>query len=451
MSPSQVRWSSSSSKPKADESEGGTLNADASESETRPSSSLASAFGFQSLSGLFSTSTRSRYEPSTDDGDQKRAMTPPVNFVSRTLMQENQDSIAEGVVSRPPSASNEAPCDVNSPHAPNSDSTNLSESESLVRNVHRPKPVRKSSALGFTDGQTYSGRQRFVRSVPIQFVPPKQVSNPFVRRRRDAKEGPSRERPSDLKQPWGLSVEESRTIDSITEPGFSVIEEVDTNIRTSSTLAERTDAVEVVLPSPELSHVNRSGEAHMVDVGRKSDSRRVAIAYGAIRFNNPEPFRLIFENSNKKGDVLSVSRIAGVMAAKRTSDLIPLCHPITISKVEVDVKLRAPGVASPLYRSNDHGVVTIQVQVEATGPTGVEMEALTATSAAALTVYDMCKAVDREMRIGPIQLVYKCGGKSGLYCNMKWIGEGGRQLLREQQLETPEKSKPGNGEAEKKD
>ena len=123
----------------------------------------------------------------------------------------------------------------------------------------------------------------------------------------------------------------------------------------------------------------------MVDVGAKPNSARVAIAYAVVSFSNPEPFRLIFENNNKKGDVLGVARIAGIMAAKRTSDLIPLCHPISISKVEVDVKLVAPHALDRTGASNKHGNVTIESRVETTGPTGVEMEALTAATAASLS------------------------------------------------------------------
>lgn len=182
-----------------------------------------------------------------------------------------------------------------------------------------------------------------------------------------------------------------------------------------------------------LTHVNASGEAHMVDVGSKSTTKRVAIANGLVTFSNPEPYRLVSENRNKKGDALSIARIAGIMGAKRTSDLIPLCHPLAISKVEVDVKLLASGGAD-----NEHGGVSLQAQVECVGPTGVEMEALTAVTVAGLTVYDMCKAVDKDMVVSNNAVVYKSGGKSGLHYSSKWALEQGKEFFAQRKLEAPE-------------
>ncbi|EME47683.1 hypothetical protein DOTSEDRAFT_125042 [Dothistroma septosporum NZE10] len=189
----------------------------------------------------------------------------------------------------------------------------------------------------------------------------------------------------------------------------------------------------------QLTHLKATGEAHMVNVGGKANTKRVAIAFASVRFSNAKPHRLVDDNSNKKGDVLGVARIAGIMAAKRTPDLIPLCHPIAISKVEVDVKLiPAGGHRSTEYdAATRFGLVSILAQVECTGPTGVEMEALTAATSAALTVYDMCKAVDRRMQINHTTVVYKSGGKSGLHCSRKWGKIVGPQFFIERGLDLP--------------
>lgn len=152
-----------------------------------------------------------------------------------------------------------------------------------------------------------------------------------------------------------------------------------------------------------LTHLDDQGNANMVDVGDKPDSQRTAIAGGTV-FMKPETLTLIKEGNIKKGDVLSIARIAGIMAAKRTSELIPLCHPIPISKIAVDLMLDEPNSA-----------VQITATVRTTGKTGVEMEALIAVSTAALTIYDMAKAVDREMRLSDIRLLEKRGGVHGDY------------------------------------
>ena len=148
-------------------------------------------------------------------------------------------------------------------------------------------------------------------------------------------------------------------------------------------------------------HFNQAGEAHMVDVGAKPDTERVAVARGEVHMKK-ETFDLIRAGQIKKGDVLTVAQIAGIGAAKRTSELIPLCHPLFLSKVDVDLALdeSIPGI-----------VITATAKV--TGKTGVEMEALTAVSVAALTVYDMAKSAEKTMRIQNIRLIEKHGGKSG--------------------------------------
>ncbi|RMZ12792.1 hypothetical protein D0862_02551 [Hortaea werneckii] len=193
-----------------------------------------------------------------------------------------------------------------------------------------------------------------------------------------------------------------------------------------------------ILPEQKLTHLTSNGEAHIVDVGGKGATRRVAIAFGYVRFSNPEPFRLVSENSNKKGDVLGVARIAGIMAAKRTSDLIPLCHPLPITKVEVDVQIREPNTSSTLWKDNEHGIATIQAQVECFGPTGVEMEALTAVAAASLTVYDMCKAADHLMRIETSRVVYKSGGKNGVDFVGQWARLMGEDFFKQRALDLPD-------------
>lgn len=150
-----------------------------------------------------------------------------------------------------------------------------------------------------------------------------------------------------------------------------------------------------------LTHFNSSGEAHMVDVGDKATSKRVAVAEGRIVMQ-PETLALILKGESKKGDVLGVARIAGIMAAKKTADLIPLCHPLMLSSVTIDLQ--------PLA---EEGGVRCVATVETAGQTGVEMEALTAVQVTLLTIYDMCKAVDRGMTMEGIRLIEKMGGKSG--------------------------------------
>jgi len=152
-----------------------------------------------------------------------------------------------------------------------------------------------------------------------------------------------------------------------------------------------------------LTHFDADGNAVMVDVSGKPVTDRVAVAVARVVMQ-PETLALVTEGRAKKGDVLGVARLAGIMAAKRTADIIPLCHPLPISKVTVDL---APDPALPGVR--------IEATVKTTGQTGVEMEALTAASVAALTVYDMLKAADRAMRIDGIEVVLKDGGKSGRY------------------------------------
>ena len=150
-----------------------------------------------------------------------------------------------------------------------------------------------------------------------------------------------------------------------------------------------------------LTHFNASGEAHMVDVGDKPATRREAIAAGSIVMQ-PETLALIKEGGHKKGDVLGIARVAGIMAAKKTSDLIPLCHPIPLTSIELSFELDV-----------DTHTIHCQSRAQTTAQTGVEMEALVAVNTALLTIYDMCKAVDRGMILNNIRLLKKSGGKSG--------------------------------------
>jgi cyclic pyranopterin phosphate synthase len=153
----------------------------------------------------------------------------------------------------------------------------------------------------------------------------------------------------------------------------------------------------------DLTHIDKDGNAVMVDVSDKSDTERTATAKGSIEMQ-PETMTMIQSGGVKKGDVLSIAQLAGIMGAKRTPDLIPLCHPLNLSSVKVN-----------LTCDTDRNAVDITATCKLTGQTGVEMEALTAVSVAALTVYDMCKAVDKGMRIVNIRLTHKAGGKSGIF------------------------------------
>ncbi|MDD9958623.1 MAG: cyclic pyranopterin monophosphate synthase MoaC [Gammaproteobacteria bacterium] len=153
----------------------------------------------------------------------------------------------------------------------------------------------------------------------------------------------------------------------------------------------------------ELTHIDKQGKAKMVDVGNKSESQRSATARGEIAMA-AATLKLIAEGGHSKGDVISVARVAGIQAAKNCSQLIPLCHPLMLTSVAVELEL-----------DSENSRVLVEATCKVNGPTGVEMEALTAVSVTALTIYDMCKAVDKEMTIGDITLIEKQGGKSGHY------------------------------------
>ena len=152
-----------------------------------------------------------------------------------------------------------------------------------------------------------------------------------------------------------------------------------------------------------LTHFNDSGAVHMVDVSNKADTHRVAIACGSISMQ-AETLELIKKGTHKKGDVLGIARTAGIMGAKKTADLIPLCHPISLTHIDIDLKI-----------NDDSSSVYCECRTESRGKTGVEMEALTAVQVVLLTIYDMCKAIDRGMVLTDVMLLEKSGGKSGAW------------------------------------
>jgi len=162
--------------------------------------------------------------------------------------------------------------------------------------------------------------------------------------------------------------------------------------------------------APRLTHFDDMGAAHMVDVAAKAESHRVARASGSIRMR-PATLRMILAGTSKKGDVLGVARIAAIQGAKRTSEIIPLCHPLALTRVAAEFKA-----------SRRRSIISLTVTVETVGRTGVEMEALAAVSIGLLTVYDMCKAVDRAMTISEVRLLEKSGGRSGHWVATKSPG-----------------------------
>ena len=153
-----------------------------------------------------------------------------------------------------------------------------------------------------------------------------------------------------------------------------------------------------------LTHIDENGASRMVDVSEKNITERIAVAHARVTMK-PETFNLIMDKKVAKGDVLGVARVAGIMAAKKTSELVPMCHPLNLNSVKID------------YEDNNQDSIEITSEVKVTGKTGVEMEALTAVSICALTIYDMCKSADRSMIISDVYLVKKSGGKSGTFIN----------------------------------
>lgn len=171
----------------------------------------------------------------------------------------------------------------------------------------------------------------------------------------------------------------------------------------------------MTMSSSPLTHFDAQGQAHMVDVAAKAATHRIAVAQGRIEMK-PATLALILAGNAKKGDVLGVARIAAIMAAKKTSELIPLCHPLALTRIAIEfVASPATVTGAAGLVDGEQGSVSCTATVETVGPTGVEMEALTAVNIALLTIYDMCKAVDRGMTITDVKLLEKHGGKSGSY------------------------------------
>jgi molybdenum cofactor biosynthesis protein MoaC len=280
------------------------------------------------------------------------------------------------------------------------------------------------------------GRKEAVRN---EYIENTRRPNPFGAGATTDVQEPEDENATNSERAWGLSADDMKTINSITEPGAA---SASGSARPTGKQREAPSAI-ASTPKPgqgtQLTHVNSSGAAHMVDVGAKPLTKRVAIAISTVSLK-PTTYQLIVDNKNKKGDALGTARIAGIMAAKRTSDLIPLCHPIAISSVDVDILLQPPDAV----KRQAHARIT--ARVECTGQTGVEMEALTAATAAALTLFDMCKAVDRGMIVSNTRVVYKTGGKSGTWISQHWRNDQqGEDYLQEHGMEIPattKKSRP---------
>ncbi|KAL9065731.1 MAG: hypothetical protein Q9157_007374 [Trypethelium eluteriae] len=218
--------------------------------------------------------------------------------------------------------------------------------------------------------------------------------------------------PSPIKRPKSLTAPSIPPLDH-----SSLLPPSPTAKLRSSSYTTRSDA--------NLTHLTPSGTAQMVSIASKPASHRVATAVGRVTFSSPDPARLIRTNQMKKGDVLAVARVAGIMAAKRTSEVVPLCHPVGISRVGVELVVVVPTEDKEVERGmegGEKGHVRIQATVECVGSTGVEMEALMAVNGAALTVYDMCKAVDKRMEITGLRVVRKEGGRSGDWREEGWKG-----------------------------
>lgn len=457
----QIRNSSSDSRNSSDDGAQPSTNDDkASSQEDQPSSSFASAFGFQSLTGLFSDQApRRRYSRPEESRSESVVRSSNANLEGRNEAVQQQHDVdraqnsTSGVGSTYFSTSMPSSADVAPAQATESVTRGQRYTPPQEEAIETSSPYRAVPS-GF-DGPMI---KKFVASAgawPKPTLEPNfqgeqglTVPRPapgrrerIARRLRQQSQSQSQSQPS---RPWGLSRDDMKTVDSLADPS-AVSPNVETRAPVVANPTRKTDDQGLnnakAQKAQKLTHLTASGEAHMVDVGAKPASRRVAIAISNVRFSNPEPFRLIFENKNQKGDVLGVARVAGIMAAKRTADLIPLCHPISISKTEVDITLGAPGGLVPFSHSRTkslYGYVAVRALVECTGPTGVEMEALTAASCASLTVYDMCKAVDREANIRNTKVVYKSGGKSGITADRHWGRAVGKDFFVERDLEIPD-------------
>lgn len=429
----------------------------------KSSPGFASTLGFQSLSSLFQSPIPGRYSsprPSGTPSHVKETSDSPREAVKPASKAEGGFFGSAGAASKP-AALDSSPTSAKlekqqSSPAPAVEAQTLPYSpleaspakEGEVREHPGPPLVRSFvSTYGYS---TQGHKGRALRKGVVRRLTPK-TPYPFRAIRPTASEMSSVEldktaRDSRNENAWEVSKDDIDGISPLADPPStprkSGTERPSQLATTASKLSDinKTQGLRAndSIAEKRLTHVTSTGEAHMVDVGTKQPSKRVAIAFAYVRFASPEPFRLIMDNSNKKGDVLGTARIAGIMAAKRTSELIPLCHPLAISKAELDVALEPPNTKCSLWEKNLAGLVVIQAQVECVGPTGVEMEALTAVTVAALTVYDMCKAVDRAMEICQASVVYKSGGASGLYTLPYWAGWVGRSFFVDRGLAIPQ-------------
>lgn len=433
---SQMRYSSTNSPHRSSES--GPQTQDPSVKTAQPEQAPPSFFGFQSLAGLFAPA-----EP------RRRYSRPELERVD---VSSPKPSPSRSSVSK--SRSDESPTDQTLPSEAASSDTHDSDiskdGSAPYRRIVTPLSSVRPAEIAKKPHR--NGRPRFVATDWVPADPDSETasktgeriwpSQKTLRRSKDPLHFQRRTAPlvktQEPRDAWGVKSIQSSEAESFgTQANPSEAEASHPHSRGSTrtqavkTSGKRVQTKNASEASSQLTHVKSSGEAHMVDVGAKPATRRVALATAAVTFSNPEVAELIASNTNQKGDVLGVARVAGIMAAKKTADIIPLCHPLHISKVDVDLTL------VPSERTNGFATVRILTQVECTGPTGVEMEALTATGAAAMTVFDMCKAVDRGIVIQGMKVVYKSGGKSGTHVNKQFAKHRARKFWSERGLEVP--------------
>lgn len=451
----QARYYSSSSSGENNES---NHPADGQTPTQSAPSRVASAFGFQSLSSLFEQPAKARYnkprereesEKSTDSPDPKAVSekeSPASSANEGNLFQRSEPSLTVMV-----GEGSDVPKTQDGTHTEAAATKGEPERASPV---DQPSPTAQNGFSPTGNKSTRPPSTRIRRHQveesdwgTAQTTWVQRRANPFeTRPSKMGFDSASTPQPPTKESPWGLEKEGRETVESILEPSFSLQspspEPLPETNQEPDAFPSPHQVPEEQLEPKSLTHVNSSGEARMVDVGAKASTKRVAIANTRVRFSNPEPLKLIIENTNKKGDVLGVARIAGIMAAKKTSDLIPLCHPIQLTKVQVNLELGLPRVVTG---GSMFGSVQILAQVECTGQTGVEMEALTAASVAALTVYDMCKAVDKDMHLGSNFVAYKSGGKNGVYAREPWATSVGKEWFVGRGLEVPPRLEQGMG------
>jgi molybdenum cofactor biosynthesis protein MoaC len=398
----------------------------------------AGGFGFQSLGSLFpAPPSPGRYSRPKERRAEEAVLKESEERAPKAKVQTYNAPDASFLKPTSPPDDTKRPKSDEVAAIPGTDSAvlNAHGDRPLVRRVdktnERPSGFVESSSQATPRGRRERGPVKRPQTTAKPRAPKeRKVSNPFATMvKKVAPSDKDAAATGSDSQAWGLSQEDQDTLDSRTDPSGSPATGKPSN---SPELANAVKSAPATASGATLTHVKSSGEAHMVDVGAKPSTKRTAIAVAHIGLGT-EVYNQIVENNNKKGDVLGIARIAGIMAAKRTSDIIPLCHPLAISKAEVDVYLvpafKATSKQRTHYWSHSHptGVlVAIQARVECVGPTGVEMEALMAVQGAALTIIDMCKAVSKKLTINGAKVVYKAGGRSGVYSDERWskrIGE----------------------------